>query len=481
MAVEILQFPIAAVPSGGNSLWNAVHNPILFKFQREDLEIDHIEIGSGTETQADIYPDDDSDPLFLAMQSGDKIYVSNSYITGLFTVILADSVKARISLPSGYVAGTYNNGWFNLNTQIENYRFEVKIGLVVADVFTPFITTEWVPDPTGLIEVDVAAYLKPYLPLVNEFQYDVLNEKDTNLSNQFSVSVRQVWTGYTSEEFGALGTYYFTNSAKQIGDLYGGNMGEFVLFTGVSNAKFLSGFVQPHYWVGYPFDIAFINSLDSGTYPLERRTIAKDINGEGAVALDSNIELAEFPYINRLTFSDLVNDSYYLDFRLQLAAGNVALTELKRIRLENDCLQQPVYLCWKNKNGGWDYWMFQWNQKRKRTTGDLQTFEAYITDFAAATSRIKVSSKTAVPSMVLGASLVAKDDMYYNEQFPGLTGLLDSPEVLMLSNPATWDYDGPVWITVTPKTGVFNIIETRLTSSDIELEIVLPYIQIEKQ
>lgn len=476
MSLEVDQIPQINLGGGNQSNWNAVHNPLIFKFRRIDLVIDHVYIGAGTESQADIFPDDDSDPLFLAIASGDKIYISNTVVTGLFSVILADSAKFRVALAPGYTAGTYADGFFNLMTGVKNYRLEMQIGLVVDDEIVPFITTEWVPDALGHIEVDVSAYLKSKLPLVNDFDYESINQKDTNLSNLFSVNIRQVWTGYEGEEFSSLGDYYITNSARQIGDRYGANLAEFALFSSLSTAKFISGFVQPRYWLGMPFDIQFINSISSA---LTRKTIAKDVNGSGAIQIGADLQPDHFPYINRMILSDVVDPSAaFID--VFIALDGSPLTETKRVKLETPCTN-PVYLCWKSKNGGWDYWMFQWNQRHKRNTGDLVAFEQYITDFAAATSRIETSSKTSVPSMVLGASLVPNADKYYNEQYPGLTGLLDSPKVLMLKNPDTWTEDGPVWITVTPKTGSFNVIETRAKSSDLELEIVLPYIQIETQ
>lgn len=476
MGLSVIQLPLVNLGGGNQSVYNAVHNPIIFKFRRVDLEIDHIEIGSGTETQADIYPDDDSDVNFLAIESGDKIYVINSEVTGLFTVLLADSVKVRIQLPAGYVAGTYPSGYFNLPYTIKNYRVEAQIGLVVDGDLVPHVTTEWVPGPDGIVEMDVAPYLKSLLPFANEYDYETINAKDTNLSNLFGVTIRQVWTGYEGEEFGSVGTYCFTNSARQIGDTYGGNMAEFVPFASLETAKFISGFVNPRYWLGYPFDLQFINSHVDIT---QRQTIARDINGSGGLQIGADLELLQYDFINRMLLSDVVDPgSYYIDVFMTM--GSTRVTETKRVKLETPCTN-PVYLCWKTKNGGWDYWQFEYNQKHKRAIGDMQTFEQYITDFADATSRIEVLSKTAVPSIVLGASAVPKNDIYYNEQYPGLTGLLDSPKALMLKNPDTWDDDGPVWITVAPKTGVFTILETNAANSSIELEIVLPYIQTENQ
>ncbi len=55
---------------------------------------------------------------------------------------------------------------------------------------------------------------------------------------------------------------YITNSAKQIKEVYGQNMGEYVPY-GLDNifkAKFLTKFDEPVYFTGYPFVISFIYS-----------------------------------------------------------------------------------------------------------------------------------------------------------------------------------------------------------------------------
>jgi hypothetical protein len=53
----------------------------------------------------------------------------------------------------------------------------------------------------------------------------------------------------------------------------------------------------------------------------------------------------------------------------------VVITETKRIKIDNTCYDNPIYLVWKNTLGGWDSWMFQKNQTRNLIVGDLGNFE----------------------------------------------------------------------------------------------------------
>lgn len=566
--------PVASSP------YNAVHNPILWQLQRKDFLITSIVVTAGvahltmTTVSGDIvFP-------------GDLIYVSNSDITGVFVVTsYVVGVGGFIEFTTTVANGTYPGGFVNLNTTRKSFRAEVQIGMMDTGSFVPLVTASWVPNATGLVNVDVSEYLKPRLPLTNAYDYITgFNVKDLNLSKRYAIKYRQVWTGHTAESLSAAtATSYITNSAKQIGDLWGGNMAEFVPSNlnvpTTKKAKFLSGFLTPHFWTLFPFDLSVIYS-DVLSGDVKRVITPKDINGTAGTAITTLLNPAGRYYVNRMNFTEYtynysaITEVYPHNFTIQLEVDGVMtaiggglftgiadvvtvlnfyfgatatafvvsstaiqiqapgghvygdlaitntdlavthtypesvtfvyptsiypsayyldvkliystpfdITETKRIVFETGCTKHPIYLAWKSKNGAWDYWLFDWNQTRRRTTGDVKTFEPYITDFAAARARIKTSSKTAVPSMVLGASSVPVDDVWYSEQYPGLNGLIDSVEVLMLMNPNTWVADGgPKWFTVNVKPGSFTTLQTKDRKSDIEVELVQPFLQLESQ
>lgn len=472
---------IGVDPDQGVSKYNAVHNPIVYRFTRYDFIINQIIISGST---ADLYLDGLPSALFDAIIPGDQVYVSHATVTGAFPVVLTNITFVRVFIDAGYTPGTYTtDGTLILSTTIKGWRLEIQIGMMDTGTFVPLVTSSWVPPVNGQMLIDISEYLKPQLPLTNGYDYSTLNIKDLNLSKIYALKYREVYIGNDDEEFSAAtANHYVTNSAKQIGDLYGGNMGEFVPFlddvADELKAKFVSGFLTPHYWTIAPFDLAFIysNELD-GT--LVRGTVPIDINGGSGIGTNTNLLGAGRYYINRMKLSDLAPTSHRLG--VTLAHGLYAVSEAKTVIIEQSCTKHPVYLCWKSKNGAWDYWLFDWNQTRKRNTGDLKQYEPYFTDFEAATARVKVSSKTSVPSMILGASNVPVDDVWYNEQYPGLMGLIDSPEVLLLTNLSTWVADGAKWQTVIPKPGSFKVLETQDRFSQVEIEISLPYLTIETQ
>lgn len=139
------------------------------------------------------------------------------------------------------------------------------------------------------------------------------------------------------------------------------------------------------------------------------------------------------------------------------------LTEIKRVQLRNDCIDNPVYLSWFNKRGGIDYWLFGRTQGESLRVSASQIFERDITDIENADTIKDFLSKEAVDVTRLGAENLDDNDI------EGLKGLLSSPkvQVLMSQNPV-------VWQTVLVSPGTFKIKETRNRRHRLELDIVHP-------
>ena len=136
-------------------------------------------------------------------------------------------------------------------------------------------------------------------------------------------------------------------------------------------------------------------------------------------------------------------------------------SEKKRIRLRNDCLDNPVYLSWFIKRGGIDYWLFGRTQGESLRVSAGQIFERDITDIENADTIADFLTKDAVDVTRLGAENLDANDI------EGLKGLLTSPkvQVLMSQNPI-------VWQTVLVSPGTFKIKETRERRFRLELDIV---------
>lgn len=139
------------------------------------------------------------------------------------------------------------------------------------------------------------------------------------------------------------------------------------------------------------------------------------------------------------------------------------ISQTLRIKVNRECPENPVYLCWRNKNNGVGYWLFSRRQTEILNSESGGEFEHYNAKLAIATSRNDFISKENQDSMILGAeNLVIKDIRH-------LKGLLESPKVEMLvsQSPITWK-------TVQLVPATFTILDTDETRSRIEFEIKFP-------
>ena len=130
------------------------------------------------------------------------------------------------------------------------------------------------------------------------------------------------------------------------------------------------------------------------------------------------------------------------------------LTEIKRIRYNDSCQENPVYLSWRNLNGGMNYYLFTRRQVKNIITGNENTIDKYITDFENEESTSEVLSLNADDKWILGVENVDLNDAML------IATLLYSPRVQWLSNPDTWESEGCKWITVLVDRGTFPVIDT---------------------
>jgi hypothetical protein len=150
------------------------------------------------------------------------------------------------------------------------------------------------------------------------------------------------------------------------------------------------------------------------------------------------------------------------------------LTEKKRIKIDTECKDYPKYLCWLNKFGGYDYWLFfKYHEEHTRTQAE-NPYVVNIDDLETANSTNDITGKKAVHSFRIGAR-VKEEDM------DGLTGLYESPKVMLLMNPETWSTEGPVWQRVIVKTGSMLVLKTGTEFLEMKLEIQMPFINTQKE
>jgi hypothetical protein len=141
---------------------------------------------------------------------------------------------------------------------------------------------------------------------------------------------------------------------------------------------------------------------------------------------------------------------------------DVVVTEVKRVKIDHTCYDNPVFLRWKNTLGGWDQWLFKGTQTESLTTADTGDFITPGYDLAISEGSTKSLGKTAGERIILGAEGLT------NNQKEALKDLLYSPMIYHVQT------DGSQKI-VRVKPGTFSF-EKKNNRHSLEFEIVPPEI-----
>jgi hypothetical protein len=143
------------------------------------------------------------------------------------------------------------------------------------------------------------------------------------------------------------------------------------------------------------------------------------------------------------------------------------VTEIKTIKIDRECKDNPVFISWLNTYGGREHWLFHKVQTKGIVTQNDGNFEPYISDLTNARGQITDISKNATPLLIVNATVDIED-------IEGIKTMLYSPCVEWLVNetPLTWQ-------TVRPQVGSFKLYDTTDMQSTIQITLELPYIFIQ--
>lgn len=293
MSIAVIEYP--KVDVNGNtatvSRWNAAHHPIKFKIRRQDVDVFYSINSTGGLT---VYASSVS-----GLTVGGSVYVNSGANVGNGVILSIDTGSNSFECTFENASTILQGGGFFNNLSRENYYAVTRIlGVDAANQY--YILGESInkPSANGEMIVNVQVWLKSLLDYIDTFQYDVTNWKDETLGGRFNIVYAEYWTGHDGEFSAVSGDnlFYFVNAAKQIQDLYGSNMGEFVPFINYATddvrAKFLSDFERPTYFPGFPFSLDFIYSDSIATYEVYKKEKHVDLNNftpyTGSVLLDAN-------------------------------------------------------------------------------------------------------------------------------------------------------------------------------------------------
>jgi len=156
------------------------------------------------------------------------------------------------------------------------------------------------------------------------------------------------------------------------------------------------------------------------------------------------------------------------------------ITEKKKIKVDHECKDFPIYLTWLNSLGGYSYWLFFKEHSELTKTSLENQYIKSIEDLENAISTNDITGKSAEHTIQIGGRIQAED-------MGGITGLYESPKVERLMNPDTWETDGtggtpaPKWQRVIIKPGSITILKTGIEFLTIKMTLELPFINTQKE
>ena len=489
MSLNITSYPHRIHEVSGNPcFWNSSRQPFVFNIQRKDCAFFGInDAGGFAQLVVSSYIASASEVVV-----GSKIYIKD--LNGIYEGTATVTAIPVTGVP--YYAFTTDipytsfsiGGYFNLNSRI-NYGIVATI-TVEQNGFTTIKTCKVAPDSKGDGMVDIAPYINGAMSKVDN-RPDVVDWVDKNTFCKVNVSFLESWRNSSESPLTVPYTYYGIDGVKAIGDKYGQNFADFVPQTNTppSKGKFLTGFEQPIFFGGYPFDLAYIHPHEyDGAYCYILRTAKNGnttVDGDGA-ELDNSIGIG----VHRIKFdldalpSDTNNvdisiftggtwGSLYVDYGysdvdyVEGVSGTEATTyeiiEPLNVVYDRICgnYKLPVYLKWRNHLGGWDYFLFQNRQEVETTAKQLGDFTTEPFDLATAIGRESITVSQQTTRITMGAFIGSK-------QISGIKGIERSPCVMMCT-----DRVNNKWVRVRIVPKGFKM-DTRAKSIPVEITIELP-------
>ena len=338
MSLTVLQRP--QIDTGGSdpiiSKWNAVGNPILYKFQRKDFVFNQVNNNS-----SNVQLQFNSVNIAASFTANDQLYIKSDNGVydgfGLVTASTFSSPNTLVTVDIPYTS-TAPGGYANTSAR-ELYRVEVEIYNVDDDLLGTFIYS---PNTRGEVVANVSPALRPHLlPDINFDLIDTIQEDSDWV--EFYIKYREIWVGSAeSQTNDDSNTFYAVYGAMQIPSAYGGNMFEYVLDQDELDKKILTKLTRLKAWEGWPFVSSFIINTTT----------------------DSIEALGSTPATLTAGIYTVLKTDHTDDFELVVenTTENDEISETIPVTLEEVC-RNPIMLIGRNSLGGVLQWLFDYSQE----------------------------------------------------------------------------------------------------------------------
>lgn len=303
MSLQVIKQPLVELNGRIHlSKWNSLHHPIEFKLQRRDFELQSKTKVSGF-VRLKI---NGTLPGSLAVGQNVSFMVGTIKTTAKVTQL----IQPNIIVTDSTQAGSYYSGYVNLVDAYKNYFVETEIfGVNQSNVYVSLGISRNTPTTEGVIKMSVQEWLRTQAVYENQFLYNALNKMQRGEGTRFNIRYRECYNGntYAFSSLNTLNLFYWTNSAKQIQEQYGFNMGDFVPSLDVDRtkkAKFQSVFKKPTYFKGYPFSLNFIYSDNLLNYNINKIEKTYNVNRVEVASTSDLLNMAQRQNSNRLMLKE---------------------------------------------------------------------------------------------------------------------------------------------------------------------------------
>ena len=297
MSISITKNPTILI-NNNPSRWFPAHQPITFEVTRKDISVLRKYVIFG---QIEFVIQGRLPSSFAVGQLIN--YVQGSRNLSLVVTGFGQST-IRVAYNYSLIGGL--PGFINLTDAFKGYFIETLVSYIDAsNVYQLIGSVKNKVNNLGIAKVSVQELLSTKTINQNDFKYNKINAKQFGEGSKFNIQIRENFNGIIGKYTSLVdaNVLYYTNSANQIQDKYGYNMGINVPTYDnyrTDKAKFQSVFKKPTYFVGYPFSLNFIYSDNMKNYQIIRKETTKDINGNTIATTSDNLFVAERFFANRL-------------------------------------------------------------------------------------------------------------------------------------------------------------------------------------
>lgn len=294
MATAITGRPNRTVEGTAISNWISAYNPIMFDFQRTDYVVDEVE-QANSQVQLTIIGQD----ITSELTEGDSIYfTSTTQGSGVATIDIFTFAggETLIRLNQAWTGAIVTDtGPYILNLLTKRPDYQVQIDLYNSETDALVISSlQNKPFKNGQIKWDAAPWIKGQLSNKIAATYSGVVSSESDSTFGFYLKFTGSYGGTTETEVDdSANVFQAVNTARQIQNVHGQNLGEHVAFNQnlTYKAKFMCPFKRPVRFGSYPFSLNFI--FDKNETPVLTRE-EESFDGGGASLGTSSTTLTSF-------------------------------------------------------------------------------------------------------------------------------------------------------------------------------------------